>query len=171
MLLLPYLTEERKPNLPQATGTITGVTMAATPDALLRASLDGVAAGLAYCLDALARQGITAPDVTLTGGGSAHPAWRQAIADATGLRVTVREGSEHAARGAAMQAVAVVRGEAVADVVARWRPAVTAEVAPRPGIREAFRLEERRRLIEERTGAGQDEVVPVLGTESADPRP
>lgn len=170
LLLLPYLAGERTPNLPEATGSVTGLTGAtATPDALLRAALDGVAAGLAYCVEALARLGVVAPAVTLTGGGSAHPAWRQAIADATGLPVTVREGGEHAARGAALQAAALAHGEPVADVAARWRPAVTAEVAPRPQARPAFALDERRRLIAERVGHGPSEAVPTLGSEQGRP--
>lgn len=150
LLLLPYLAGERTPNLPRVSGSIHGLTDTnATPNRLLRAALDGVAAGLAYCVEALARQGITAPAVTLVGGGSASPAWQQAIADATGLPVTVRGGGEHAARGAAVQAAAVVRGEAVAEVAARWRPSVIAEVQPRPEVRAAFRLDERRHLIED----------------------
>ena len=156
LLLLPYLAGERTPNLPEATGTVTGLTsMTATPDLLLRAALDGVAAGLAYCVEALARLGVAAPAVTLTGGGSANAAWRQAIADATGLPVTVRAGGEHAARGAAMQAAAIVRGEPIDAVVARWRPPVIAEVAPRPAYREAFALAERRRLIAEQESRRQ----------------
>lgn len=148
LLLLPYLGGERTPNLPNASGVVLGLTaLTATADDLLRAALDGVAAGLAYCVEALARVGITAPSATLTGGGSAHRTWQQAIADATGLPVVVREGSEHAARGAALQAAAIVRNERVADVIARWRPAVIAEVAPRPEARPAFSLDERRRLI------------------------
>lgn len=165
LLMLPYLAGERTPNLPAAAGSLDGITAAtATPDMLLRAALEGVVAGLAYCLEALARLGLAASTVSLTGGGSAHQAWRQAIADATGLPVSVREGGEHAARGAALQAAAVVRGERVAETIARWRPAVTAEVEPRPGMRELFRLDERRRLIEARMAAGRPEVVPVVGT-------
>jgi xylulokinase len=91
---------------------------------------------------------VSKPQVTLVGGGAAHPAWRQAIADATGLPVTVRAGGEHAARGAAMQAAAIVLGQRVAEVATRWRPPILAEAAPRPGTREAFALDERRRLIE-----------------------
>ncbi len=150
LLLLPYLAGERTPNLPRTTGLVSGLTAeTATPDLLLRAALDGVAAGLAYCVEALARLGITAPAVTLTGGGAAHPAWRQAIADATGLPVSVRGGGEHAARGAAIQAAAIVAGEHVADAVAAWRPPVVAEAVPRADAREAFALDARRRLIEE----------------------
>jgi len=165
LLLMPYLAGERTPNLPRATGSITGLTDGtATPDMLLRAALDGVAAGLAYCVEALGRLGITAPVATMVGGGSAHPAWQQAVADATGLPVTVRAGGEHAARGAAMQAAAIVRGQRVADVAAAWRPDVIAEVEPHPGVREAFALDARRRLIAAQTavtGRAGEAAVPA----------
>jgi len=150
LIMLPYLAGERTPNLPSATGTIHGLTMTnASADLFARAAVDGVAAGLAYCVEALARLGLIAPAITLTGGGSAHPTWRQAIADAIGLPVSVRAGSEHAARGAALQAAAIVRGEPITEVVARWRPPVMAEIDPRPEHRAAFALDERRRLIQE----------------------
>jgi xylulokinase len=150
LLLMPYLAGERTPNLPEATGSITGLTAEnATPDFLVRAALDGVAAGLAYSVEVLSRLGITAPEITLVGGGSQHTAWRQAIADATGLPVIVRGGGEHAARGAAMQAMAIVHGDSLDTVVQRWRPEIVARIEPRPEHREAFRLDERRRIIED----------------------
>jgi xylulokinase len=121
----------------------------ATPDFMVRAALDGVAAGLAYAVEVLSRLGMAAPEVTLVGGGSQHPAWRQAIADATGLPVVVRGGGEHAARGAAIQAMAIARQESLDAVVARQRPEVVARIEPRPEFRAAFRLDERRRIIEE----------------------
>jgi len=150
MLLMPYLAGERTPNLPQAMGSIAGLTAEnATPDLIVRAALDGVAAGLAYAVDVLAQLGVTAPVVTLVGGGSQHPAWRQAIADATGLPVVVRGGNEHAARGAAIQAMAIASGESIDTVVRRWRPEVIARIEPRPKHRAAFRLDERHQLIAE----------------------
>jgi xylulokinase len=150
LLLLPYFAGERTPNLPRATGSILGLTAGnVTPERLLRAAVDGVAAGLAYCVDALGRLGITTPTLTLTGGGARHPTRLQAIADATAMPTIVRDGAEHAARGAAIQAAAIVLGERVADVVARWRPPVVAEAQPHSGAREAFALAERRRLIAE----------------------
>ena len=148
LLMMPYLAGERTPNLPTARGSITGLGMEnASPELMVRAALDGVAAGLAYCLEALIRLGVTAPEITLVGGGSQHPAWQQAIADATGLPITVREGSEHAARGAALQALAVARSESIDDVIRRLRPAPVARVEPRREHRAAFRLEERREII------------------------
>ncbi|MBA3449945.1 MAG: xylulose kinase [Chloroflexia bacterium] len=148
MLLMPYLAGERTPNLPAATGSIAGLIVEnASPDLLVRAALDGVAAGLAYAVAVLANLGVTAPDITLVGGGSQHPAWRQAIADATGLPVVVRGGSEHAARGAALQAMAIARGEPIDTVIQRWRPDVVARIEPRLEYHDAFRLDERRDLI------------------------
>jgi xylulokinase len=149
LLLMPYLAGERTPNLPDARGSLDGLTVGnGTPDLLVRAALDGVAAGLAYCVEAFDRLGIRAPAVTLVGGGSQHPAWRQAIADATGLPVLVRGGAEHAARGAAMQALTIARGEPLDAVLARFRPELTARVEPRPEHRAAFRLDERRQIID-----------------------
>jgi xylulokinase len=149
LLLMPYLAGERTPNLPHAAGSLQGLTTDnAAPELLVRAALDGVAAGLAYCVAALDRLGIRAPSLTLVGGGSQHPAWRQAIADATGLPVIVRGGSEHAARGAAMQALAIARGEPLDEVVARYRPEIAARIEPRPEHRGAFRLDERRQIID-----------------------
>lgn len=153
LLLLPYLAGERTPNLPATTGTLYGLTAEATsPDNLLRAAIDGVAAGLAYCVEALRKLGVQASMVTLVGGGSAHPTWQQAIADATGLPVVVRAGGEHCARGAAMQIAAIIRGETVAELARQWRPPIVVEVEPRPGRRDAFALERRERLIEELRG-------------------
>ena len=107
---------------PKRQGPLTGLTAEnAQPELLVRAALDGVAAGLAYCVEALARGHRRA-------GGDARrrrqpaPAWRQAIADATGLPVTVRGGGEHAARGAAMQALAIARGEPIDAVVRTLAP-------------------------------------------------
>ncbi len=159
IVLMPYLAGERTPNLPEATGSIAGLTAEnATPDLLVRAALDGVAAGLAYAVDVLGNLGVTAPEVTLVGGGSQHPAWRQAIADATGLPVVVRGGGEHTARGAAMQAMAIATGEPIDTLVQRWRPDVVARIEPRPEHRDAFRLDERRRHIAELKAAAAGQM-------------
>ncbi len=149
LLLVPYFDGERTPNLPHATGALFGITSRnLSQDNLLRAAVDGVAAGLAYCVQSLNRQGIDGPVVTLVGGGSAHPTWQQAIADATGRPVIVREGGEHCARGAATQIAAIVRGETVAALAKRWRPRVIEERDPRPGLQEAFAIGRRMDLID-----------------------
>jgi xylulokinase len=150
LLLLPYFGGERTPNLPEATGSLTGITTNnLKPEFLIRAAIDGVAAGLAYCVEALNRLDVRAPEIVLVGGGAAHRTWQQAIADAIGLPVIVRQGHEHAARGAAIQAAAIVRGDGVADLAKLWRPEVIAEIEPRLGVRDSFRLDDRRRLIDQ----------------------
>jgi sugar (pentulose or hexulose) kinase len=118
------------------------------PELWMRAAVDGVAAGLAYCQEALARQDVRRPVVTLVGGGSRHPTWQQAVADATGLPVQVRGGGEHVARGAAIQIAAILREEPVAQLADSWRPGIVAHAEPRPETRDAFRLRERHALIE-----------------------
>jgi xylulokinase len=156
LLMEPYFGGERTPILPDATGTLHGMTLDnLKPELMVRAALEGVAAGLAYGTDHLAESGITATSITLVGGGSSHPAWQQAIADATGMQVQVRGGREHAGRGAALQAAAIVRREPLSELVARWRPEILATIAPRSGSREAFRLDARRALIEQRQGRSQ----------------
>lgn len=149
LLLEPYFGGERTPNLPNANGTLHGMTLEnLLPPLLVRAAIDGVAAGLAYSVDHLRGFGIHGDSIDLVGGGARHIAWQQAIADATGLPVTVRGGAEHAARGAAIQIAAIIRNEPIATLAARWRPPVIATIEPRAGMRERFRLEERQRLAE-----------------------
>jgi xylulokinase len=148
LLLVPYLGGERTPNLPDATGEIFGVTYQnLTPGTVIRAAVDGVAAGLTLCVEALASLGISAPEIVLVGGGSRHATWQRAIAGATGLPVTVREGGEHVARGAAVQAAAVVRNETVAALSKRWRPDVVTVVEPSPGEAAAYQFQRRKSLI------------------------
>jgi len=151
LLLVPYFGGERTPNLPYSSGELLGMTYRNTAAAMMvRAAVDGVASGLALCIEALAAAGIEAPGIVLVGGGSQHPAWQRAIADATGLPVEVRAGGEHVARGAAVQAAAAVREETVEDLSRLWRPPVFAEIEPVPGLVDAFRLDYRKALIEAR---------------------
>ena len=149
LLLLPYFGGERTPNLPRATGQILGLTGEnVSGPQFVRAALDGVAAGIAYCVDALHRNGVTADRATLVGGGSSSPVWQQAIADATGLPIAVRSGSEHAALGMAAQAAAIATGRTTEDLSRAWRPPVVAQITPDVATQAAFRLEERRDLID-----------------------
>jgi hypothetical protein len=48
-----------------------------------------------------------------------------------------------------MQAIAVATGRPIDEVVATFRPETLAVIEPRPEYREAFRLPERRALIEQ----------------------
>ncbi len=151
LLLEPWFGGERTPNLPDATASLHGLTLDnLSPARFVRAGIDAVAAGLAYGVDCLRANGVTGDAVTLVGGGSQHIVWQQAIADVIGLPVRVRGGREHAARGAAIQIGAILKGLPVAELARDWRPPVTATVEPRTGMQDRFRIEERAALVAER---------------------
>ncbi len=126
LLLEPWFSGERTPNLPNATATLRGMTLGhLSPAHFARAAVDAVAAGLAFGIDRLRAQGIEGNQITLVGGGSQHVAWQQTIADATELTVVIRGGREHAARGAALQIGAIMRGIPVAEMAAARRPPIS----------------------------------------------
>jgi xylulokinase len=122
LLFLPYLTGERTPNLPRATGVFHGLTpQTMKPAHLMRATMEGVTLGLAYGLGGLRELGVVPDEVRLIGGGSKSAAWRQICADVFGCRVVTVKESEGAALGGAVQAAAAVdpsRG------VAKWADAL-----------------------------------------------
>jgi xylulokinase len=77
LLLVPYLDGERTPNLPDATGTLVGLTRATmTPAHLARASVLGMLCGMADALDALRTNGVPISRVLLIGGAAKSPAVR-----------------------------------------------------------------------------------------------
>jgi xylulokinase len=104
LAFLPYLSGERTPNLPQATGMFVGLRPSHGRDDLVRAVVEGVTFGLSYAMDALRRAGVAPAEVTLIGGGSKSDAWTQLCADVFGLPVVRPEIVEAAASGAARQA-------------------------------------------------------------------
>ncbi len=117
LLFLPYLTGERTPNLPHATGVFHGLTpRTMKPGHLLRATMEGVTLGLAYGMDGLRALGVVPTEIRLIGGGSKSAAWRQICADVFGCRVVTQMEAEGAALGAAIQAVSVVdRSKSIAE--------------------------------------------------------
>ncbi|MBK4348838.1 xylulokinase [Lacisediminihabitans changchengi] len=112
VVLLPYLEGERTPNLPTATGSVLGLTLAnASAANLARASVEGMLCGLADGLDAITSQGVTVDRVMMIGGGAQSPAVRQIAPEIFGLPVTVPAAEEYVAVGAARQAAWVLTGE------------------------------------------------------------
>jgi xylulokinase len=107
LLFLPYLTGERTPNLPRATGVFHGLTpRTMKPAHLMRATMEGVTMGVAYGMDGLRALGVAPTEIRLIGGGSRSGAWRQICADVFGCRVVTLMEAEGAALGAAIQAAA-----------------------------------------------------------------
>ncbi len=114
LTLLPYLDGERTPALPDATGSLLGLTRSSlTPANLARAAVEGMLCGLADGLDALVAQGIDARRVLLIGGGAASQAVRAFAPSIFGCPVAVPRPGEYVARGAARQAAwSLVGGDA-----------------------------------------------------------
>lgn len=122
--LLPYLDGERTPNLPDATGTLTGVRSDTAPAQLARAAFEGVVCSLLDALDALTRAGVHTDRGRLfvVGGGARSRVYPQLLADLARRPVELPADAEYVARGACVQAAAALHGRDVAEVARSWAP-------------------------------------------------
>ena len=111
LVMLPYLDGERTPDLPEATGTLFGLTRESmTPQNMARAAVEGMLCGLADGVDALRDQGVDVRRALLVGGAGASRAV-QAVAPAVlGVPVVVQPPGEYVALGAARQAAWALGG-------------------------------------------------------------
>ena len=109
LIVLPFFTGERTPNLPRASASITGLNSENCEKGhLLRATVEGVTYGLRFGLDELRRLGIESSEIVLTGGGANSRVWRQIVADICRLPVVRLAQDEGASFGAALQALWVL---------------------------------------------------------------
>lgn len=135
-VFVPYLAGERTPFMdPLMRGWWWGLSIGTDREALLRSVVEGVAQAVALGVAAVQESGASLPDqVPLVGGGTYDPAFRQLLADATGLSLAVTEAPDAAVVGAAL--LAEGRSENPHP------PARVTVVEPRPEAAEL--LEERR---------------------------
>ena len=135
-VLVPYFEGERTPNLPSATASLVGLTLASTTrENLARASIEGMLCGLSAGLDAIRSLGVAANRLLLIGGAAANPAVQAIAAQVFDLPVFIPQPGEYVADGAARQAAWVLTGERPA-----WPVELVAspEPDPRPVIREQY---------------------------------
>ncbi|KQX05613.1 MULTISPECIES: xylulokinase [unclassified Leifsonia] len=135
-VLIPYFEGERTPNLPDATATFSGLTLASTTrPSVARAAIEGMLCGLADGLDAVRGQGVTATRLLLIGGAAQNPAVRAVAAQVFDVPVVVPAAGEYVADGAARQAAWALTGERPT-----WPLAIEAELPldTRPLIREQY---------------------------------
>ncbi|MCH8629256.1 FGGY family carbohydrate kinase [Arsenicicoccus piscis] len=119
LTLLPYLDGERTPNLPEATGTLGGMTREnMTPENLARACVEGMLCNLAAGIEGLRAHGNEVRRVFLIGGAAASRAVQEIAPIVFGTPVTIPEPGEYVAIGAARQAA--------------WALAATSGDAPEP---------------------------------------
>ncbi|MAU80376.1 MULTISPECIES: xylulokinase [Gordonia] len=116
LTMVPYLAGERTPNLPDATGSLAGITADNwTPANVARASVEGLLCSLVYCLDLISRQGVDVDRIVMVGGGARSAAVREIAPGLFGRAVHLPEPGEYVARGAARQAAWALTG-----VLPRW---------------------------------------------------
>jgi xylulokinase len=133
--LLPFFDGERTPNLPLATGVISGLTTAnGTAENLARAAIEGVLCSLA---EAVGRLGGEQHRVLLIGGGARSPAVCALAPGIFGVDVEVPAPEEYVALGAARQAAWVLAGTPKPPA---WpRPLSRRDsCAPQPEVRERY---------------------------------
>jgi len=140
--LVPYFDGERTPNLPDATGTMSGLTNSTTVAQIALAAHDGVLRGLLDGVDALARAGATVSGrLFLVGGGARSTAYRRRAADLSGRSVIVPDADESVAMGAAVQAALTLSGPAdiadsIDDLSRRWHLGAGTDIVPLFDARE-----------------------------------
>ena len=103
--LVPYFEGERTPNLPDATASLEGMTLANSDrQHVARATVDGLLDLMRFALDAVLALGVPVRRVLLVGGGAKSTAVRALAPHALGAAVEVPEPGEYVALGAAKQA-------------------------------------------------------------------
>jgi xylulokinase len=131
--LLPYFDGERTPDLPGASGWISGLRSDVEPEHLARAAVEGVVCGMLDALDALDAHTEAATRVLLTGGAARSTAVRAVFAALCDRPVVVARQSEAVVAGACVQAASVLDQCPASEVAARWGLDAVVEV-DRPGL-------------------------------------
>jgi xylulokinase len=107
--LEPYFEGERTPNLPDATASLTGMTLASTTrENLARAAVEGMLGGLAAGLDALRDLAVPLERALMIGGAAQSEAVRRIAPEVFGMPVEVPAPGEYVALGAARQAARIL---------------------------------------------------------------
>ncbi len=151
VVLVPHFDGERTPFRPSATGTLGGIRSDTSREQVARASFEGVVCNLLAGADQLVEavphggQG----RLMLIGGGARSAAYRQVVADLTGRPVLVPDADEAVARGAALQAAAVLTGRSFDDICDGWGTGPVLAVEPDPSVDgAAIRAANARALLE-----------------------
>ena len=121
LVLIPYLDGERTPDLPEATGSLHGITRGnLRAETMARAAVEGMLCGLADGLDALRETGVTPRRVLLIGGAASSRSVTTIAAELFDARVEVPAPAEYVALGAARQAAWALTGS-----LPEWEVATT----------------------------------------------
>ena len=112
LVLVPYFDGERSPNLPDAAGSLHGMTTRNLNSAnIARAAVEGLLSSMAYCIDKITEQGVDVERIILVGGGARSEAVRRIAPAIFDTAVHVPTPAEYVALGAARQAAWVLSGQ------------------------------------------------------------
>jgi xylulokinase len=143
---LPYLAGELHPvDDPHARAAFTGLSLATTAGSLARAVVEGTSAAIAHNLAAAREAGAAPHRLAATGGPTRSELWCQALADATGLPVTVCE-HDSAPLGDALLAASETSAEACELAERRLRILRVHEPEPAEHARARERLDRLQRV-------------------------
>ncbi|HKJ11453.1 MAG TPA: xylulokinase [Ornithinimicrobium sp.] len=111
LTLVPYLDGERVPDLPEASGSLWGITRDnLTPENLARAAVEGILCGLSRGIEALSEHGVPVQTLHLVGGGARSRAVQEVAPVVFGRPVSVPPAGEYVADGMARQSAWVLAG-------------------------------------------------------------
>ena len=141
LVLLPFLDGERTPNLPNAKGSMHGLTRSnLTPANFARACIEGMLCSLAEASDVITNfgQGTKPNRVVLIGGAAASKAVQEIAATLFNVPVHIPPAAEYVADGAARQASWALSGSKKPPT---WdiRGSVVKEVNYQESVRKAYR--------------------------------
>lgn len=138
LVLVPHFDGERTPNLPDASASLVGMTLANyTRENVARAAIEGLLCLLGVGIEAQRAQGVAIDRVTLIGGGAQSAAVRELASAILGVDVEVPNPAQYVALGAARQAAWVASG---AEQPPEWNvvESETFTAAPTPEIQERY---------------------------------
>ncbi len=136
VVMVPYFQGERTPNLPHATASLHGLTIASsTPENIARAAHEGMLNALGVGLDALHTHDITEQRLLLIGGAAQSHALQTIAAQLFTAPIQIPATSEYVANGAATQAAWTLTGNQP-----HWPVELTAQPQPdhHPEIRHQY---------------------------------
>ncbi|MFJ7995960.1 xylulokinase [Streptomyces sp. NPDC096310] len=159
-VVLPYLDGERTPDLPAASGLLTGLRHDTTAQQLLGAAYEGAVVTVLRALDEVSRAcGLDPADpevagrpMRLVGGGARGRMWVETVRRLSGRPLIVPTGGELVALGAAALAAGAATGEDPVAVATAWQAGEGTELEPVERDMETW----------ERVGAVLDKAAPSL---------
>ncbi|MEV0041250.1 MULTISPECIES: xylulokinase [unclassified Streptomyces] len=159
-VLLPYLDGERTPDLPAASGLLTGLRHDTTPQQLLGAAYEGAIVTVLRALDEVLRAcgldpadpEVAARPLRLVGGGAQGRMWVDTVRRLSGRRLIVPASGELVALGAAALAAGAATEEDAVAIAASWRTGEGEELPPVERDMETW----------ERVGSVLDRAAPSL---------